>query len=248
MSSPGGRNYAVVFFVISFPPGHTFAAFVRTAHTRFYVSLVLPLLLPSSPPLLFSPQVSTAEGEKFASDHGLIFLETSAKTASNVEEAFGRTAGRIYENISKVSEQGGIFFLPLMLFYRQSCPAVRVWRTPTSRAPSTLACTALSHPSVCRACLTCATRRTASSSECRHPHPAGQGRRVRAALPQVGQQGKAGRPAPLRPAGAANAAPCRSPVPARPAPSDSLLLSSTASGSACGPNQASGRSCSRLIR
>lgn len=46
-------------------------------------------------------QVSTAEGEKFASDHGLIFLETSAKTASNVEEAFGRTAGRIYENISK---------------------------------------------------------------------------------------------------------------------------------------------------
>ena len=39
-------------------------------------------------------QVSFAEGEKFAADHGLIFLETSAKTAAFVEEAFCRTAGR----------------------------------------------------------------------------------------------------------------------------------------------------------
>ena len=46
-------------------------------------------------------QVSFAEGEKFAADHGLIFLETSAKTAAFVEEAFCRTAGRIYENIQK---------------------------------------------------------------------------------------------------------------------------------------------------
>lgn len=46
-------------------------------------------------------QVSFAEGEKFAADHKLIFLETSAKTAANVEEAFGRTASKIYENIQK---------------------------------------------------------------------------------------------------------------------------------------------------
>ena len=48
--------------------------------------------------------MSTAEGEKFASDHGLIFLETSAKTAANVEEAFVRTAAKIYDNISKVRD------------------------------------------------------------------------------------------------------------------------------------------------
>jgi Ras-related protein Rab-2A len=46
-------------------------------------------------------QVSFAEGEKFAADHGLIFLETSAKTAANVEEAFVRTADRIFDNIQK---------------------------------------------------------------------------------------------------------------------------------------------------
>ncbi len=37
-------------------------------------------------------QVSKEEGEKFAKEHGLIFLETSAKTAANVEEAFIHTA------------------------------------------------------------------------------------------------------------------------------------------------------------
>jgi len=31
-------------------------------------------------------QVSKEEGEKFAADNNLIFLETSAKTAANVEE------------------------------------------------------------------------------------------------------------------------------------------------------------------
>ena len=46
-------------------------------------------------------QVSAAEGEKFASDHGLIFLETSAKTAANVEDAVVKTAARIHENIAK---------------------------------------------------------------------------------------------------------------------------------------------------
>jgi len=49
-------------------------------------------------------QVSREEGEKFARENGLIFLETSAKTANNVEEAFINTAQKIYENI-----QNGIY-------------------------------------------------------------------------------------------------------------------------------------------
>lgn len=44
------------------------------------------------------------EGEAFAQEHGLIFMETSAKTAANVEDAFINTANQIYEKI-----QEGVF-------------------------------------------------------------------------------------------------------------------------------------------
>lgn len=43
--------------------------------------------------------VSTKEGEAFAKEHGLIFIETSAKTAANVEQAFIQTAHAIYGSI-----------------------------------------------------------------------------------------------------------------------------------------------------
>ena len=43
--------------------------------------------------------VSFEEGRRFAEENDLIFLECSAKTAKNVEEAFCSTAGQIYENI-----------------------------------------------------------------------------------------------------------------------------------------------------
>ena len=33
-------------------------------------------------------QVSLEEGERFAKEHNLVFMETSAKTAYNVEESF----------------------------------------------------------------------------------------------------------------------------------------------------------------
>ena len=44
-------------------------------------------------------QVSAEEGANFAREHGLIFLETSAKTAANVEEAFVNSAREIYKKI-----------------------------------------------------------------------------------------------------------------------------------------------------
>lgn len=43
--------------------------------------------------------VSTKEGEVFAQENGLVFLETSAKSAANVETAFIRTAENIYSKI-----------------------------------------------------------------------------------------------------------------------------------------------------
>lgn len=43
--------------------------------------------------------VSTEEGKSFAEENGLIFMETSAKTAHNVEQAFINTAQKIHENI-----------------------------------------------------------------------------------------------------------------------------------------------------
>lgn len=43
--------------------------------------------------------VSTEEGKAFADEHGLVFMETSAKTAFNVERAFINTAEEIHGNI-----------------------------------------------------------------------------------------------------------------------------------------------------
>ncbi|KAF5479721.1 hypothetical protein F2P56_000518 [Juglans regia] len=48
--------------------------------------------------------VSKEEGEQFAKENGLLFLEASARTAQNVEEAFIRTAAKILQNI-----QEGVF-------------------------------------------------------------------------------------------------------------------------------------------
>ncbi|KAH3764934.1 RAB GTPase protein B1C [Pelomyxa schiedti] len=43
--------------------------------------------------------VSTEEGKKFAQDNGLFFMETSAKTAQGVDEAFINTAKAIFDNV-----------------------------------------------------------------------------------------------------------------------------------------------------
>jgi len=43
--------------------------------------------------------VSTEEGEKFAKENGLMFMEVSAKSRENIEEAFVKTAEGIYKNI-----------------------------------------------------------------------------------------------------------------------------------------------------
>jgi Ras-related protein Rab-2A len=45
--------------------------------------------------------VTTEEGERFARDNNLIFVETSAKSNNNVEEAFESTAASIYNKIKE---------------------------------------------------------------------------------------------------------------------------------------------------
>ena len=44
-------------------------------------------------------QVSREEAEKFAQDNDLFFLETSAKSSENVEQAFEKTAAEIQKKI-----------------------------------------------------------------------------------------------------------------------------------------------------
>mmetsp|Transcript_6335 Transcript_6335/g.19128 ORF Transcript_6335/g.19128 Transcript_6335/m.19128 type:complete len:211 (-) Transcript_6335:1803-2435(-) len=58
-------------------------------------------------------EVPKESGENFAKEHGLLFLETSAKLNTNVEEAFLTTAAKIYEKVKAGSldldtEQHGV--------------------------------------------------------------------------------------------------------------------------------------------
>lgn len=56
-----------------------------------------------------SRMVSTAEGEQFAREHGLIFLETSAKTAANVEEVCSISLDKSTHNCRLFIEPPNLF-------------------------------------------------------------------------------------------------------------------------------------------
>ena len=50
-------------------------------------------------------KVSYEEGESFAKENNLLFLETSAKTSKNIAEAFNLSALKILNNIQKTGEE-----------------------------------------------------------------------------------------------------------------------------------------------
>jgi len=70
--------------------------------TRNYANdKTLIILIGNKTDLADKREVSTEEGEKFAKQNGIFFMETSAKTAFNVETAFHKTAEEILERIQK---------------------------------------------------------------------------------------------------------------------------------------------------
>ncbi|KAG8365324.1 hypothetical protein BUALT_Bualt18G0092800 [Buddleja alternifolia] len=65
----------------------------RCNRSVFHTYMATNVILPTE------GAVSIEEGEQFAKEHGLIFVEASAKTTENVDEAFIRTSETIYKKI-----------------------------------------------------------------------------------------------------------------------------------------------------
>lgn len=80
------------------------------AHSNSDMSIIL---VGNKSDLEHRREVPRESGEAFAKEHGLLFLETSAKSNANVEDAFLSTAARIYDKVKAgtldlSSEQHGV--------------------------------------------------------------------------------------------------------------------------------------------
>ena len=76
------------------------ALWVEDVRQHSIANLVI-MLIGNKSDLELARAVQREEGEAFAREHDLIFMETSAKTAQNVEEAFIQTAHLVYGKVQK---------------------------------------------------------------------------------------------------------------------------------------------------
>ncbi|CAF1037520.1 unnamed protein product [Rotaria sordida] len=100
------RGAAGALLVYDITQRHTFnhlTSWLEDARQHSNSNMVI-MLIGNKCDLFARREVQKEEGEAFAREHGLIFMETSAKTAANVEEAFINTAREIYTKI-----QEGVF-------------------------------------------------------------------------------------------------------------------------------------------
>ena len=74
---------------------------------------------------------SFEEGEQYAKTHGLLFLEASAKSGENVEEAFMTTAVQVLERIRNgvfdLKDEVSYLFFIVMLFLTISIVMLVPW-------------------------------------------------------------------------------------------------------------------------
>lgn len=76
------------------------ASWLEDARQHASANMVI-MLIGNKCDLAHRRAVSTEEGAQFAKENGLIFMETSAKTAQNVEDAFINTAAKIHQKIEE---------------------------------------------------------------------------------------------------------------------------------------------------
>jgi len=97
------RGAAGALLVYDITQRHTFnhlTSWLEDARQHATSNMVI-MLIGNKCDLAARREVQKEEGEAFAREHGLVFMETSAKTSANVEEAFINTAREIYTKIQE---------------------------------------------------------------------------------------------------------------------------------------------------